>query len=443
VGAAYLDDDIVWWENLNGSGTVWAEHAVDLDVDGAESAGAVDMDDDGDLDIFAVAFHDDDVAWWENTDGNGTVWTKHFIDRFYQGASSIAVADIDGDGDLDAAGTGFHADDVTWWENVDGLGTTWTEHTLNGFFDASLSVQVADLNGDGLLDILAAGRDADAITWWENDAAVLSTFYPPVWTNRLDATAHLLANLTNAAVVNVTTQLVVAGWARTGSAPNNGPGSNTDYFDLTNDTAIVFDWTEYVLFSAMATPGGHIIGASNGWYLSSSVLTLTATPHAYFTWSGWTGDVMTTTNPLVLTNDRARSIWAAFSANLATNDTPEWWLALHSWTNNFDAAAMADWDNDGMPTWQEWAADTSPTNGASVLQMISISFPMGGMTDAVLQWQGGIQARQYLERSPALGGTQEQWSVIFTNTPPTPVIDSMLDPMPGPRSHYRIRAKRP
>jgi len=48
---------------------------------------------------------------------------------------------------------------------------------------------------------------------------------------------------------------------------------------------------------------------------------------------------------------------------------PEWWLAAYGWTNDFDAAATNDAEPDGYFTWQEYVADTDPTNAASRPQL--------------------------------------------------------------------------
>jgi hypothetical protein len=50
---------------------------------------------------------------------------------------------------------------------------------------------------------------------------------------------------------------------------------------------------------------------------------------------------------------------------LAAYDTPVWWLAQWGATNNFDAAAAADWDLDGVSNGSEYIAGTQPTNASS------------------------------------------------------------------------------
>ena len=64
------------------------------------------------------------------------------------------------------------------------------------------------------------------------------------------------------------------------------------------------------------------------------------------------------------------TIDVSFSENLATNETPEWWLAMFGLTNgSFDVEALADVDGDGVPAWQEYQSGTDPTTNASVFKL--------------------------------------------------------------------------
>ena len=172
LGAAFDADDIAWWENPGGAattdGTAWTEHPVDSDFDGARVVSVADVDGDGDLDVLGAAFDADDIAWWENTAGDGTAWTEHAVDSDFDGARSVAAGDIDGDGDLDILGAAFEADDIVWWENTAGNGTAWTEHTIDDDFLEASSVAAADLDGDGDLDVSGAGQSGAVLAQWEN-----------------------------------------------------------------------------------------------------------------------------------------------------------------------------------------------------------------------------------------------------------------------------------
>jgi len=168
LGASMGLSDITWWENLDGSGTSWTEHIVDGNFSAAISVCAADVNADGYIDVLGAAYSGNDITWWENLDGSGTSWTEHTVDGTFGGAYSVFSADINGDGYMDVLGAAAYDDDITWWENVDGSGTSWTEQVVDGDFDFAASVYSADFNGDGYMDILGAAADAHDITWWEN-----------------------------------------------------------------------------------------------------------------------------------------------------------------------------------------------------------------------------------------------------------------------------------
>ncbi len=168
LGAAYYDDDITWWENIDGSGTSWIEHNISGDFDGATSIYSEDIDSDGDMDVLGAAEKADDITWWENANGSGTSWIEHTVDVNFCGAASVYSEDIDGDGDMDVLGASFIDWDITWWENINGSGTSWVEHIIFGGFKGTHSVYSEDLDGDGDMDVLGAAWTDNDITWWEN-----------------------------------------------------------------------------------------------------------------------------------------------------------------------------------------------------------------------------------------------------------------------------------
>ena len=65
------------------------------------------MDGDGDLDIVSASFNDDTVAWYENDGAANPTFTAADIATSADGARSVTIADIDGDGDLDIVSASF------------------------------------------------------------------------------------------------------------------------------------------------------------------------------------------------------------------------------------------------------------------------------------------------------------------------------------------------
>jgi hypothetical protein len=167
--AAYSDNEIVWWENVDGTGTNWTEHTVESGFTWASSVYSADVDGDGDMDVLGASEWDDLISWWENTDGSGTSWVEHIVDSNFLGAWSVCSSDVDGDGDPDVLGAASIGSDITWWDNHDGAGTSWVKHVVDGDFSGAASVNSSDVDGDGDMDVLGAAYLADAVTWWENN----------------------------------------------------------------------------------------------------------------------------------------------------------------------------------------------------------------------------------------------------------------------------------
>ncbi len=163
------NNGVSWWENCDGSGLNWIEHPIGSNCQKIQSLCIEDVNGDGFMDVVGVSNVDQEVSWWENSDGSGSSWTKHAICTGFLGAFSAATADINGDGHMDVilgALGGF--ENLTWWENSDGSGVSWVEHTVSIYNDSYWSVYSSDVNGDGHMDILGTLWDDNSIIWWEN-----------------------------------------------------------------------------------------------------------------------------------------------------------------------------------------------------------------------------------------------------------------------------------
>lgn len=169
AGAARSADQILWWENTNETGTSWTKQVIENNFNNASFVFAEDIDGDGDFDLVGTAYDDNEISWWENDDGLGTSWTKHIVNTDFQGAYCLDVKDINGDGFLDivVSALSFHVC-VCWWENTDGTGTSWIEHIVAEDYGWVKTLHSQDIDGDGDLDILAGLFHENQIAWWEN-----------------------------------------------------------------------------------------------------------------------------------------------------------------------------------------------------------------------------------------------------------------------------------
>ncbi|MCK5785273.1 MAG: T9SS type A sorting domain-containing protein [Candidatus Sabulitectum sp.] len=169
-GSATMETELTWWENTDGSGTNWAEHVVDSSLYGV-AVYVEDINGDGFMDIVGVEVGPKKFTWWENVDGTATSWIEHPLpESFSNSPSSVHAKDINGDGFMDIIGSDWAVgDDVFWWENLDGSGEAWTKHYVDNDFSAARYIRAADIDLDGYIDIFGAASSAsDQVVLWTN-----------------------------------------------------------------------------------------------------------------------------------------------------------------------------------------------------------------------------------------------------------------------------------
>lgn len=192
LDASFDDGTIRWFENVDGSGSMWSDHTIATGVSGAFSVFAADIDGDGDLDAASGAYSGSEVAWHENTAGDGSAWSAHEVLTGSE-TSEVFAADIDGDGDLDLVSGAYFDNTVYWHENTAGDGSAWSRHTISTAAGYVYSVFAADIDGDGDLDVLAAASDTDSVAWFENTAGNGSAWSPRILATSPNGPETLLA----------------------------------------------------------------------------------------------------------------------------------------------------------------------------------------------------------------------------------------------------------
>lgn len=110
--------------------------------------GVGDLDLDGRLDLVCPD------GWWRQPADGSTPWP--FVRaKLSEACAQMAVMDADGDGDQDILSTSAHQYGVWWTEQTaDG----WVMHEIDASVSQTHAMHLADLNGDGLLDIVTGKR---------------------------------------------------------------------------------------------------------------------------------------------------------------------------------------------------------------------------------------------------------------------------------------------
>jgi len=163
IGAAEYGKELAWWEN-NGD-KLFTKHIVDNNSSWPSSVVAIDLDGDTDIDLIAgeVLSTGDGIVYYENDGSNS--FTKYSIDDNYDWVSSVYAIDMDNDGDVDVVAT-VNDNEISWWENKGSK--NFLKSLIEPNFQSANFIHAADIDGDGDVDVIGTARFGSEICWWES-----------------------------------------------------------------------------------------------------------------------------------------------------------------------------------------------------------------------------------------------------------------------------------
>ncbi|MCA8992603.1 MAG: VCBS repeat-containing protein [Planctomycetaceae bacterium] len=155
-----LGEWFAWWEAPTDPTKPFVKHLLPGKHPGATNIHPGDFNGDGKVDLLGSRGHGVGLVWFENP-----TWTTHEINDTLLSPHCLQVADLDNDGDLDAATVAYDSEIAAWFEN-DGAGNFKT-HVI-GEGQAAYDLRAVDMDKDGDLDLLVAGQNSQNVVWYEN-----------------------------------------------------------------------------------------------------------------------------------------------------------------------------------------------------------------------------------------------------------------------------------
>jgi hypothetical protein len=157
---------VILFKNTNGTGQTWTMISI-APIQVPQAIAFADINRDGAPDI--VTTDADQLIWLNNSSGDGSSWVSTVIETNLTGVIDLLVSDLDKDGALDVVSTSS-AGPVSLHINMLGDGSTWLNQAILPLAFAS-DLELADINRDGLPDLILAVPGLNTLAWLPNQGA--------------------------------------------------------------------------------------------------------------------------------------------------------------------------------------------------------------------------------------------------------------------------------
>ena len=182
---------LTWYENLDGQGNFSEKKHISTFGYCSSCFFRIyfirhaDINQDGRIDILLGVNNDDPqdpsvIYWTENLGGQGNFAQAQGIYSHPISAGFVRPSDLDSDGDIDLIHWGgfLGEDAISWFKNMDGLGNFSSQILISAEVDSPRDASAADLDNDGLIDVISASAFDDKIAWYKNYTILDVKDYP-------------------------------------------------------------------------------------------------------------------------------------------------------------------------------------------------------------------------------------------------------------------------
>ncbi|EDQ85769.1 uncharacterized protein MONBRDRAFT_11601 [Monosiga brevicollis MX1] len=168
ISASAGDNSVAWYPNNRRGGLYLQRHVVSRQVWGVKDVFAADMDADGDMDLLCACFTANGVLLFRN-DGAGLFGNAERVaTSSVLGAFDVQAADLDGDGHLDVLVAAAGQEQVAWFRNLGNATFEPRRRIIDAAANGAVSAFAVDFDNDGHLDVLAAQAINNTIVWYHN-----------------------------------------------------------------------------------------------------------------------------------------------------------------------------------------------------------------------------------------------------------------------------------
>ncbi|MFC2117394.1 FG-GAP repeat domain-containing protein [Bacteroidota bacterium] len=169
IACLHLENKIQAWINEGMPLPDFSIKIIAGDIQGPFYLCASDLNQDEYPDIVVSLVGSNEIMAIINPGNSNQDWSKYIVTENYGEPHDVAIADINGDGLKDIIANAAADNTIAFWKNNGGQPDTWIKTVITDDFLYTQSIDVKDFDNDGDMDLLASANKANSIVLWLND----------------------------------------------------------------------------------------------------------------------------------------------------------------------------------------------------------------------------------------------------------------------------------